>query len=115
MPLPTEPLNVHFFVLQYIFDVRYFYKMNFPKGEFPSGNFPIAHLGSCHLGKYPGKLPLGKKSFGRVPNVIFFPLLHKCWIKSRITIKELSFCHNLKVSKLNIFATLWCKPLLFQG
>ena len=29
--------------------------------------------------------------------------------------KELSFCHNLKVSNLNIFATLWCKPLLFQG
>ena len=67
MPLPTESLNVHFFVLQYIFGVRYFYKMNFPKQvatsqmcNFPSGNFPIAHLGSCHLEKYPGKLPLGK-------------------------------------------------------
>ena len=28
--------------------------------------------------------------------------------------KELSFCHKLKSSDLNIFSTWWCKPLIFQ-
>jgi len=28
--------------------------------------------------------------------------------------KELSFCHKLKSSDSNIFAILWCKPLIFQ-
>ena len=28
--------------------------------------------------------------------------------------KELSFCHKLKSSDPTIFATWWCKPLIFQ-
>ena len=28
--------------------------------------------------------------------------------------KELSFCQKLKSSDSNIFAILWCKPLIFQ-
>ena len=33
---------------------------------------------------------------------------------SDIKEKELSFGHKLKSSDSNIFATLWCKPLIFQ-
>ena len=28
--------------------------------------------------------------------------------------KELSFCHKIKSSDPNIFATWWCKPVIFQ-
>ena len=30
------------------------------------------------------------------------------------SLKELSFCHKLAFSNPYIFATLWCKPLIFQ-
>ena len=29
-------------------------------------------------------------------------------------LKELSFCHKLKCYNLYIFATRWCKPMIFQ-
>ena len=34
-------------------------------------------------------------------------------VRSVLT-KELSFCHKIKSSDPNIFATWWCKPVIFQ-
>ena len=31
-----------------------------------------------------------------------------------LLLKEVSFCHKLKFSNPYIFATCWCKPLIFQ-